>query len=102
MTKKDLYDILTTTGLPVAYDHFPDKAKVGAPCITYNVSVTSNFGADNKVYSPVIHVDIHLYEKIAGNEQPLVEAALSDIFWDKTETWENDEKVYHTIYEVIL
>lgn len=103
MTLTELYTLLLTTKLPVAYDHFPDKEKVTPPCITYNVAFSSNFGADNKMYSPFTHVDIHLYQKFKGEAESTLESVLTDnIFWNKTETWENDEKVYHTVYEVII
>lgn len=102
MTLTDLYNLLLTTGMPVAYDHFPDQELVVPPCITYNVAFTHNFGADNKVFSPFTRVDIHLYEKFKDGSEELVEEALQDIFWDKTETYESGEKVYHITYEVNL
>ena len=104
MVISDLYNILTLTQLPVAYDHFPEQEKVKPPLIVYNVAFTTNFGADNKVFSPFSHVDIHLYETIRGEASATLETVLNEasLFWDKTETWENDEKVYHTVYEVII
>lgn len=102
MTLADLYTILAATKLPVAYNAFPDDEKVGPPCITYEAAYTSNFGADNYVYSPWLNVDIFLYLRQKGTEEATLESQLNanKIFWNKTETYNNDEKVYQIIYEV--
>ena len=102
MTLTDLYNILTSTGLPVAYQAFKPEENVKPPCITYEAAFSQNFGADNRVYSPFTNVDIFLFEKTKDGSEAILENVLNEnmIFWDKTETWENDEKVYQIIYEV--
>lgn len=102
MTLSELNTILNQTGLPVAYSYFPDDEQVKPPCITYEVAYSQNFGADNKVYSPFTNVDIFLYQKTKGAAEAALEGVLdaAEIFWDKTETYLNDEKVFQTIYEV--
>jgi len=102
MTLTELYNILCTTKFPVAYCAFPDDERIGPPCITYEVAYSSNFGADNHVYSPFTNVDIFLWERTKDGSEAVLEKALDDnlIFWDKTETYMNDEKVYQIIYEV--
>ena len=103
MTLSALYTILSATGYPVAYSFFPDDERVSPPCITYEVAFSDNFGADNHVFSPFNVVDIFLFTKIKDETaEGKVEKALDDnyIFWDKTETYNNDEKVYQIIYEV--
>lgn len=101
MTLNDLYDILKTTELPVAYNFFPDDEKVAPPCITYAAAYSENFGADNKVYSPITAVDVFLFERTMGTESVLEDVLdNAGIYWEKTITWENDEKVYQIIYEV--
>lgn len=102
MTLTDLYNILTSTGLPVAYQAFKPEENVKPPCITYEAAFSQNFGADNRVYSPFTNVDIFLFEKTKDGSEAILENVLNAnmIFWDKTETYENDEKVYQIIYEV--
>ena len=104
MTLKDLYDILCETHLPVAYQAFKPEENVKPPCITYEAAFSSNFGADNYVYSPFTHVDIFLFDTLKDGSEGILEEVLDNhkIFWDKTETWENDEKVYQIIYEVTI
>lgn len=102
MTLTDLCNILTSTGLPVAYQAFKPEENVKPPCITYEAAFSQNFGADNRVYSPFTNVDIFLFEKTKDGSEAILENVLNAnmIFWDKTETYENDEKVYQIIYEV--
>lgn len=102
MTLTDLYNILTSTGLPVAYQTFKPEENVKPPCITYEAAFSQNFGADNHVYLPFTNVDIFLFEKTKDGSEAILENVLNAnmIFWDKTETYENDEKVYQIIYEV--
>ena len=102
MTLTDLYNILCETHLPVAYQAFKPEENVKPPCITYEAAFSQNFGADNRVYSPFTNVDIFLFEKTKDGSEASLENVLyaNMIFWDKTETYENDEKVYQIIYEV--
>lgn len=102
MTLTDLYNILCETHLPVAYQAFKPEENVKPPCITYEAAFSQNFGADNRVYSPFTNVDIFLFEKTKDGSETILEEVLNAnmIFWDKTETYENDEKVYQIIYEV--
>ena len=104
MTLSELHTVLKATGLPVAYAYFPDDERPGLPIITYEVAYTTNFGADNKVFSPFTHVDIFLFQREKGSAESSLEAVLeaNTLFWDKTETYLNDEKVYQSIYEVTI
>lgn len=103
MTLSELKTVLSGTGLKVAYDHFPAKSKVGPPCITYNVAYTDNYSADNKVYTKIQHIDIHLYTKGKDTAtEALLETALgsASIFWNYTESFDDSEEINHLIYEV--
>lgn len=102
MTLSELHTILTSTELPVAYSAFRDDEKIGPPCITYEVAYSQNFGADNYVYSPFTVVDIFLFQKYKGTAETSLESVLNanKIFWDKTESYNKDEEVFQTIYEV--
>lgn len=102
MNLTDLYKVLVQTELPVSYNSFADDEKKIPPYIAYQVAYTENFGADNRVYSPFTVVDVSLYQKIKTGAEATVEDVLdkAGIFWDKTETYLDGEKVYQTIYEV--
>jgi len=103
MTFNELYTVLSSTNIPVAYDGFPESSGVNPPCIVYNQSYTDNFGADDKVFAKIKHINIHLYTK--GKDlinEALVENALdgASLFWNSTEAFDADEQVNHIIYEV--
>jgi len=103
MTLSNLYTVLAGTNLPVAYDGFPESSGVNPPCIVYNQSYTQNFGADDRVFANIKHINIHLYTKGKDTTtEALVETALNgaSLFWNSTEAFDADEQVNHIIYEV--
>jgi len=96
-----LFAMLKTTGLPVAYHHF-----VSPPCppyIVYLFSYSSNFGADNRVYSKQSNYQVELY---TAKKDPVSEKLIEDlfdehdIFWEKTETYIESEGLYQVLYEI--
>jgi hypothetical protein len=96
-----LFQLLKTTGLPVAYHHFTSPPT--PPYIVYLFSYSSNFGADNKVYDAEKNFQVELY---TTNKDPTSEALIeglfdaNDIYWDKTETYIESEGLYQVLYEI--
>lgn len=105
MTLNEFAQILNSTNLPVRYGFFRDADKPVEAYIEYECSYTENFGAENKVYKVIQHIDIFLFTKI---KDPTSEAAVeavfdqNDIYWNKTETYLSDEKAYQILYEVTI
>jgi len=90
-----LFNLLKSTGLPVAYHHFTSPPS--PPYIVYLFSYSSNFGADNKVHGKVNNYQVELYTTIKDPaSEKLVEDLFdaNDIFWDKTETYIDSEDLY--------
>lgn len=103
MTLAELKNVLDGTGLPVAYGYFREENAPVPPCITFEMAYTSNFMADRIVYHQIRNVDIFLYTRHKDEAtEALVETQLAaaSIYWDKTETWMPEQKVYQIIYEV--
>lgn len=99
MTLPELYGNLTATGLPVAYGYFKDEVKT--PFITYHVSYTNNFGADNKVHMVVSHIIVTLWTSVKDMAaEGKVEEALSDLYWNKEETFLSEEEIFEIEYEI--
>lgn len=97
----ELKHILERTGLPVAYNCFQTEQQL--PFICYMETGTNNFGADNKVYSVIRDITIELYTKTKDIITEMnLEDTLDDyeIFWNKEETWLDDEKCYMIIYQI--
>ena len=101
MDEVTLFNLLKSTGLPVAYHHFTSPPTL--PYIVYLFSYSSNFGADNKVHSQADNYQVELYTK---TKDPASEKLLEDLFddndiyWEKTETYIESEDLYQVLYEI--
>ena len=101
MTLDELYTELCTSDLPVAYDHFPAEACPDPPFVVFREIATNNFGADDVVRQKVNRMEIELVTigKDKDAEEAL-EGALSFTFWNMTESYAENEKVWSTFYEI--
>lgn len=97
----ELINILKETEIPFAYDHFAEGESPEPPFICYLLPGSNNFSADGKVYFKANEVHIELYTdfKDLAVEQKL-EAVLDEhgIFYNKSETWIESEKLYEVLY----
>ena len=97
----ELINILKETEIPFAYDHFAEGESPEPPFICYLLPGSNNFSADGKVYFKANEVHIELYTdfKDLTVEQKL-EAVLDEhgIFYNKSETWIESEKLYEVLY----
>lgn len=101
MELKEIEEILETTGLPVTYYAWPEKAAPPLPYICYLATYSNNFSADGFVYIPINHIQIELYTKLKEPAtEDKVEQALSSLFWEKTETYIDTERCYQILYEI--
>jgi hypothetical protein len=101
MTLQELNNILKSTGYEVAYSHFNTPIK--PPFITYLISNSENFIADNKVYKKIDNIKIELYTSIKDLQaEEKLEKLLdeNDIAYETDETWIESEKLFQKIYEV--
>ena len=101
MDEVTLFNLLKSTGLPVAYHHF--KTPPEPPYIVYLFSYSSNFGADNKVHGKVNNYQVELYTTIKDPaSEKLIEDALNgaDVYWEKTEMYIDSEGLYQVLYEI--
>lgn len=101
MTQTELYNLLKSTGLPVAYHHFENPPNL--PYIVYLFTHSNNFGAENKVYQKLNNYQVELYadEKDFESEQ-VIENLFdgNDIYYDKTEAYLESEEMYQVVYEI--
>ncbi len=101
MTLEEVKVLLETTGIPVTYRAWPEKAAPPMPYICYLVAYSGNFSADNVVYHPINHIQIELYTELKDPDtEDKVEQALSSLFWEKTEEYIDTERCYQIIYEI--
>ena len=93
--------ILNTIGIPYAYDHFAEGESPKPPFLCYLLPGSSNFSADGKVYHRISEVRLELYTdyKDLASEQKVEDAFdAAGIFYNKTETWIDGEKLYEVLY----
>lgn len=93
--------MLNEINIPFAYDHFAEGESPDPPFICYLSPNSNNFAADGKVYYKIneIHIELYADYKDLSAEQK-VEAVLDEhgIFYEKSETWIESEKLYEVLY----
>ena len=100
MKYSEIFDILKTTGLPVAYDHFKTGQTPPLPFIVFDFPRSADFIADNRNYVPIAEMEVYLYtEQRDFAQEKLVEDVLSQywVFEKESQYWEG-ENVQQTIY----
>lgn len=102
---EELLQILKETQIPFAYHHFAEGESPEPPFICYLLPGSNNFSADGKVYYKINEVHIELYtdlKDLAVEQQ--MEDVLDEhgIFYNKSETWIESEKLYEVLYTFCL
>lgn len=98
---EELLQMLQEMQIPFAYHHFAEGEAVNPPFICYLLPRSNNFSADGKVYYKINEVRIELYtdlKDLAVEQQ--VEDVLDkhEIFYNKSETWIESERLYEVLY----
>lgn len=99
MLLNELKTLLQTTGYPVAYSFFREPQD--PPFIAFTEPYTNNFFADDKTYRvrPRWHVELYTAMKDPAAEA-LVEKALEELTWNKTETFIETEELFQIVYTI--
>lgn len=96
-----LLDILKSADFPYAYDHFAEGEAPDPPFVCYLLPGSDNFSADGKVYYRISEARVELYtdQKDFAAERKLEDALdACGIFYEKSETWIDSEKLYEVLY----
>ena len=102
---EEILQILSETQIPFAYHHFAEGESPEPPFVCYLLPGSNNFSADGKVYYKINEVHIELYTDL---KDLAVEQQLEDvldehgIFYNKSETWIESEKLYEVLYTFYL
>ena len=101
---KDLFDLLKTLNIPVAYDHFDSDKQVQIPFMVYRETSPETFRADGITYHQFFNYEI---EHIKKKKEVALERQLEQLLTNNNipyskndEVWDNDEKIYHNFYEI--
>lgn len=104
MKHKEIYDLLKTLNIPVAYDHFESNKNITPPFVVYREISTDTFKADGITYYRPYEFEIDLVTEIKDvSLQGQIETLLTNnkIPYDlDNEIWDDEEKIYHNFYEI--
>ena len=101
MTIENIVEMLQEMNIPFAYDHFAEGESPEPPFICYLIPGSDNFAADGKVYFKMNEVRIEMYTDFKDLDlESRVECVLDghEIFYNKSETWIQSEKLYEVMY----
>lgn len=101
MTIENLVEMLQEVEIPFAYDHFAEGESPEPPFICYLIPGSDNFAADGRVYFKLNEVRIEMYTDFKDiSLESRVEDVLDrhEIFYNKSETWIQSEKLYEVMY----
>lgn len=102
---EELLQMLNEIQIPFAYHHFAEGESPEPPFICYLLPGSDNFSADGKVYYKIneIHIELYTDLKDLAVEQK-VEDVLDGhgIYYNKSETWIESEKLYEVLYTFYL
>ncbi len=103
MSHEEVMGMVGEMGLPFAYDHFVEGEAPEPPFLVFLYPKADNFSADGIAYFKINQLDIELYTDLKTPElEETIEAVLLKygIFYGKTETWIESEKLYEVLYEM--
>ena len=90
-------------GLPFAYHHFAEGESPEPPFTIFLSPGENTFGADNLMYFSFKQLNIELYtdEKSPETEERVEEVLLQhNLYYTKSETWIESEKLYEVLYDL--
>ena len=103
MEWQEIVSMLAGLGLPMAYHHFAEGESPDPPFLLYLSPGSDNFSADGTVYLKVKQLDVELY---TDRKDPALEDRLeavldaAGLFYNKTESYIDSEKLYEVLYEM--
>lgn len=102
MTLKELKELLETSQMPVAFNHFKTAQKL--PYIVYIIADNNQLAADNVVYhsDSVIQVELYTVRKETDTEATVENLIGPLFFYTKEEGYLPDEQMYLVTYRFTL
>ena len=101
MTYDEINEMMQEIGLPFAYHHFAEGESPEPPFTIFLSPGENTFGADNLMYFSFKQLNIELYtdEKSPKTEERVEEVLLQhNLYYTKSETWIESEKLYDVLY----
>lgn len=103
MTYEEINEMMQEIGMPFAYHHFAEGESPKPPFFIFLSPGEDTFGADNLMYHSFKQLDVELYtDEKSPDTEIRVEEVLTqhNIYYTKTESWIESEKLYEVLYEM--
>ena len=103
MTYEQIHDMVEELDFPFAYHHFAEGESPNPPFLIFLSPGENTFSADNLMYHSFKKLDIELYtDRKSPETEERVEKILfrHNIYYTKTETWIESERLYEVLYEM--
>lgn len=103
MTYEEINEMMQEIGMPFAYHHFSEGESPNPPFTIFLSPGENTFGADNLMYFSFKQLNIELYtdEKSPETEERVEEVLLQhNLYYTKSETWIESEKLYEVLYQL--
>jgi hypothetical protein len=111
MELHEIVSMLAELGIPLAYHHFAEGESPAPPFLLYLSPGSDNFSADGRVYWKTAQLDVELYtdlkdpeleERLEAGQNVILEIEIqaAGLFYNKTESYIDSEKLYEILYEM--
>lgn len=103
MELREIVSMLAGLGIPLAYHRFAEGEAPAPPFLLYLSPGSDNFSADGRVYWKVSQLDVELYTNLKDPElEERLETVLdaAGLFYNKTESYIDSERLYEVLYEM--
>ena len=103
MIYEEINEMMQETGLPFAYHHFAEGESPDPPFTLFLSPGENTFGADNLMYFSfkTLHIELYTDAKSPESEERVEEVLTQhNIYYTKTETWIESEKLYEVLYQM--
>ena len=103
MNYEEIHDMVAEMDFPFAYHHFVEGESPDPPFVIFLSPGENTFSADNLMYHSFTQLDIELY---TDRKAPWAEKQVEDVlkrhhlYYTKTETYIDSEKLYEVLYEM--
>ncbi len=105
MDHNEILAMLDEMDIPYAYDHFAEGESPQPPFICFLYPDVDMFSADNVVYfsSNVLNLELYTDYKSIDLEKRIEEILTEhELYYEKTETWIDSEKLYEVLYTMAV
>lgn len=103
MTQEAIEKMLNQMQVPYRYFLFEEREAVAPPFMVWYLPGSDNFAADGRVYFRIDKMNLELYtdQKDFSLEEK-VEHVFSEagLYWNKTESFLDEEQMYEVLYEM--